>query len=359
MTFARLSAVLTLALGAVQSANAAITKSVRCASGHVTANAACCALFPVVDLLQSSLFDGAECGEEAHSALRLSFHDAIGFSIHGGKGGGADGSILVFNATELKFHANGGIDDITAGQFPVFQQSGLTPGDFVHLAAAVGTANCPGAPRLEFMFGRPPPKAPAPDLTVPEPTDSVTKILERFADAGFAPPEIVALLSSHTIAAADVVDVTIPGTPFDSTVGTFDTQVFLEVLLKGKSFPGNGSQPGEVLSPLRGEMRLQSDFELSQDPRTACLWQAMVNDQTRMQTQFKAAMAKLQVLGQDVKRMVDCSDVVPVPATFKGPIKFPATFSQRDVQQACPELRFPTLQTVAGPAPTIPPVPGS
>ena len=90
----------------------------------------------------------------------------------------------------------------------------------VHLAAAVGTANCPGAPRLQFMFGRPPPVAPAPDLTVPEPTDSVTKILARFADAGFSPQEAVALLSSHTIAAADVVDPTIPGTPFDSTVGT-------------------------------------------------------------------------------------------------------------------------------------------
>jgi len=41
------------------------------------------ALFPVVDLLQKELFDGGECGEEAHSALRLSFHDAIGFSTSG------------------------------------------------------------------------------------------------------------------------------------------------------------------------------------------------------------------------------------------------------------------------------------
>lgn len=178
------------------------------------------ALFPMVDKIQEDLFDGGECGEEAHSALRLSFHDAIGFSIHGGKGGGADGSILVFNSTELQFHANGGIDDITARQFPVFQELNLTAGDFVHLAAAVGTANCPGAPRLQFMFGRPPPKGPAHDLTVPEPTDSVTSILARFADAGFSPKEAIALLSSHTIAAADVVDPTIPGTPFDSTVGT-------------------------------------------------------------------------------------------------------------------------------------------
>ncbi|KAF8813973.1 hypothetical protein BYT27DRAFT_7250482 [Phlegmacium glaucopus] len=56
------------------------------------------------------------------------------------------------------------------------------------------------------FFGRPPPLAPAPDLTVPEPTDSATAIIERFADAGFAVPEIIALLASHTIAAADKVD---------------------------------------------------------------------------------------------------------------------------------------------------------
>ncbi|KAF8200260.1 manganese peroxidase 1 [Pholiota molesta] len=359
MAFARLSAIVALALGATQIANAAVTKRVTCSSGQVTANAACCALFPAVDFLQTNLFDGAECGEEAHSALRIAFHDAIGFSIHGGKGGGADGSILAFNSTELQFHANGGIDDIVASQFPVFQALDLTPGDFIHLAAAVGTANCPGAPQLEFFFGRPPPLAPAPDLTVPEPTDTVTAILERFADAGFAPDEAVALLSSHTIAAADVVDVTIPGTPFDSTAGTFDTQVFLEVLLKGTAFPGNGSQAGEVLSPLAGEMRLQSDFRISQDPRTACLWQAMVDDQTRMQTQFKAAMSKLQVLGQNTRKLIDCSDVVPKPAAFAGPIKFPASFSNKDLQLACNELRFPNIATVAGPAPTVAPIPGS
>lgn len=66
------------------------------------------ALFSAVEFLQTNLFDGGVCGEEAHSALRISFHDAIGFSIHGGKGGGADGSILAFNSTELQFHANGG-----------------------------------------------------------------------------------------------------------------------------------------------------------------------------------------------------------------------------------------------------------
>jgi hypothetical protein len=63
--------------------------------------------------------------------------------------------------------------------------------------------------------------------------------------------------------------------------------------LKGTSFPGNQSRIGEALSPIRGEMRIQSDFLLARgmfwttslyrltddcriDPRTACLWQDMI-----------------------------------------------------------------------------------
>jgi hypothetical protein len=39
----------------------------------------------------------------------------------------------------------------------------------IQFAAAVGVSNCPGAPRLSFLLGRPPPVAPAADGTVPEP----------------------------------------------------------------------------------------------------------------------------------------------------------------------------------------------
>ena len=88
----------------------------------------------------------------------------------------------------------------------------------------MGTANCAGAPRLQFMFGRPPPVIPAADLTVPEPTDTVTTILARFADAGFSPQEAVALLSSHTIAAADAIDTVSKGhycCCYCSTAGLF------------------------------------------------------------------------------------------------------------------------------------------
>jgi cytochrome c peroxidase len=77
------------------------------------------------------------------------------------------------------------------------------------------------------------------------------------ADAGgFTPTDVVALLASHSVAGADTVDPTvnalttseiilwltfssqIPGTPFDSTPSVFDTQVFIEVQLRGTQFPG-------------------------------------------------------------------------------------------------------------------------
>ena len=97
------------------------------------------------------------------------------------------------------------IDDITARQFPVFQETGISAGDLlvlfdnywsqelsislpsVHLAGAIGTANCPGAPSLKFYFGRPPPIAPAPDNTVPRPSGTVflVQYCYYFSDQGY------------------------------------------------------------------------------------------------------------------------------------------------------------------------------
>jgi hypothetical protein len=202
------------------------------------------------------------------------------------------------------------------------------------------------------MLGRPPPVAPAPDLTIPGPTQSVTAILARLADAGFSAAETVALLASHSVAAGHFVN---PRVAFDSTAGTFDSQFFLEVLLKGRSFPTNDTR-GQELSPLAGEMRIQSDFGISQDSRTACAWQVMINNQKLMAAAFKAAMFKMQLLGQDPSKLTDCSDVMPVPMPFPEPIKYPASFSKKDVQIACKLFPFPKLATVPGPAPTVAPV---
>ncbi|KAI5123941.1 hypothetical protein M0805_006356 [Coniferiporia weirii] len=351
-----------LTFAALQTSNAAITKRVTCPDGvNTVTNAACCVLFAVRDDIQENLFDGGQCGEEVHESLRLTFHDAIGFSpkiastgIFGG--GGADGSIMIFSDIETNFHANDGVDEIVEEQRPFVAKHNITPGDFIQFAGAVGVSNCPGAPQLEFMFGRPSAIAPSPDLLVPEPFDTVDTILARFDDAGFTADEIIALLASHTVAAADRVDPSIPGTPFDSTPFTFDTQVFVEVQLRGTLFPGTGGNQGEVESGVAGEMRLQSDHNLARDSRTACTWQSFVNNQAKLQSEFKAAMAKLAVVGQNVGEMVDCSDVIPVPPPFNGAAVFPPGRSNADIEQACATTPFPTLSTLPGAATSISPV---
>ncbi|KAJ8473553.1 hypothetical protein ONZ45_g16254 [Pleurotus djamor] len=296
----------------------------------------------------------------AHEALRLTFHDAIGFSPKLGLGGGgADGSIIKFADIETKYHANGGIDEIVNAQIPFIAKHNISAGDFIQLAGAVGVSNCPGSPKMSFFLGRPEATAPAPDGLVPEPFDSVDTILARMGDAGLTPVEVVWLLASHSVAAADLVDPTIPGTPFDSTPALFDSQFFIETQLFGTAFPGTAGNEGEVQSPLGGEMRLQSDHLLARDSRTACEWQSMVNNQAKIQGRFTSTMLKMSLFGQDKSKLVDCSDVLPTPPALIGSAHLPAGLTMDDIEAACEATPFPALSADPGPVTTVPPVPDS
>ncbi|KAJ6529822.1 substrate-free manganese peroxidase [Mycena capillaripes] len=335
-----------------------------CPDGTHVGNAACCPFVPLAKDLQENLFEN-ECGEDAHEVIRLVFHDAIAISQKNpSAGGGADGSMLLFPNIEPNFNASEGVEDSVQNLLPFLAKYKVSAGDLIQFAGAVALSNCPGAPQLEFMAGRPNKTFAAIDGLIPVPEDPVTKILDRFADAGnFSPFEVVALLSAHSIARADHVDEKAKAAPFDSTPFVYDTQVFLEVLLKGEGFPGTGTGKnitGEVSSPLpkskgndTGEMRLKSDFAIAHDPRTACIWQGFVDRQEFMATSFKAAMAKLAVLGQDRNKLVDCSEVVP--PTVKTPVKpasFPATKSAKDLQLSCYQP-FPSLTTDRGAQETL------
>ncbi|KAJ7916933.1 manganese peroxidase 1 precursor [Mycena leptocephala] len=271
-----------------------------------------------------------------------------------GEGGGADGSIITFDPIETAFPANNGIDDIIDLQTPFLARHNITPGDLIQFAGAVGVSNCPGAPRLQFLLGRPVAKAASPIGLVPEP---ITTVLARFAEVGFSPAEVVALLASHTIAAADHVDPTIPGTPFDSTPGIFDTQLFIETQLRGILVPGDGfnggTALGQVLSPLEGMIRLETDSNLARDSRIACEWQSFATNQAKLQSSFRAAMAKMAVIGQNTKTMIDCSDVIPVPKPLVGKPHLPAGKTMKDIEQACATAPFPTLTADPGPQTSV------
>lgn len=118
-----------------------------------------------------------------------------------------------------------------------------------------------------------------------------------------------------------------------------------------------GEETGEVLSPIPGEMRLESDYAISRgmsfplpfppcpmltrdhiiriDNRTSCMWQSMINNQDDMVSQFKAAMQKLSLLGLDQSTLTDCSDVVPTPASLTtDSAYYPAGYGSDDLEGA-------------------------
>ena len=84
-------------------------------------------------------------------------------------GGGADGSIIVFDEIETAFHPNIGLDKVTKLEKPFIAKHNVTPGDFIAFAGAVAVSNCPGAPVMQFFLGRPTATQAAPDGLVPEP----------------------------------------------------------------------------------------------------------------------------------------------------------------------------------------------
>nr|WCB70300.1 lignin peroxidase LiP8 [Trametes hirsuta] len=365
MAFKSLLTIVSLA-AALTGTNAALTRRVACPDGKNTAtNAACCQLFAVRDDLQENLFHGGQCTAEAHESLRLTFHDAIAFSpalTAQGKfgGGGADGSIAIFPEIETNFHPNIGLDEIVQLQKPFIARHNLSVADFIQFAGAIGVSNCPGAPQLAAFVGRKDGTQAAPDGLVPEPFHTPDQIFDRLADASsgeFDPILTVWLLTAHTVAAANDVDPNLSGLPFDSTPGLWDTQFFVETQLRGTAFPGTGGNQGEVESPLKGELRLQSDHTIARDPRTACEWQSFVDNQPKAQAMFQFVFHDLGLLGQDINQLVDCTEVVPNPPAPQGVTHFPAGITLDDVEQACAETPFPTLPTDPGPATAVAPVP--
>ena len=73
----------------------------------------------------------------------------------------------------------------------------------IQLAGALSLTVCPGAPRVKYFIGRPPPKGPAPDFIVPQPVNTTDELLAAFAAVDFSPEELISLLTSHTVAGAD------------------------------------------------------------------------------------------------------------------------------------------------------------
>ena len=68
-------------------------------------------------------------------------------------------------------------------------------------------------------------------------------------------------------------------------------------------------------------------------------------------------MAKMTVLGNDVRTLTDCSEVIPVPKPAASNVAhLPAGKTLKDIEAACAATPFPALSAAPGPATTIAPV---
>ncbi|KAJ7890376.1 putative versatile peroxidase [Mycena leptocephala] len=317
----KISTLSALSLVYITTVSATYPARAACSKGRTAASATCCVWYDVLDDIQANLFEGGQCGDDAHDALRLSFHDAIGYSPNLKRqnqfgGDGADGSLIKFADPELTYHANVGLETIVYDEKALADKYHVSYGDIIQFAAAVSVRNCAGGPRISFMAGRPDATQAAPVGLVPEPFDSVDTILDRVGDAGLTPEELIDLLASHSVGFQEDVDPTIIPTPFDLTPSVFDTNFYRDTqFLLGTMLPRNGTvlHQGEVKTPFKNEFRLQSDYALAHDSRTSSHWTSLALSHTLMSTRFATAMAKMALLGQNPNILQDCSEVIPAP----------------------------------------------
>lgn len=74
-----------------------------------------------------------------------------------------------------------------------------------------------------------------------------------------------------------------------------------------------------------------------------------LDNQAKLQSAFKAAMDKLATLGQDRSKLIDCSDVIPVPKPLQSKAHLPAGLTMNNIEQAVRgEARFTDLPSHYG-----------
>lgn len=96
--------------------------------------------------------------------------------------------------------------------------------------------------------------------------------------------------------------------PLDTTPFTFDSQFYLEVILRGNGSlpPAPGQAGAQVPNALaaQGELRLQSDSAIANNFITECIWQSMIDNQTQIQTGFIAVSDTLFGFGKFLNNSV-------------------------------------------------------
>ena len=66
-------------------------------------------------------------------------------------------------------------------------------------------------------------------------------------------------------------------------------------------------------------------------------------DQDKLQNRFQFIFEAMGQLGHDPATLIDCSDVLPIPAALPNTPHFPAGKTNKDVEQAVRSCLFSTI----------------
>lgn len=220
----------------------------------------CCIWKYIADEMRDAMVGTAgRCNNFARAAIRLGFHDAGTWSLSTGDAGGADGSVVLAGECEDR-RENSGMGEICAlvrTWHDKYKQYGVGMADLIQMAANVGTVSCPLGPRVRSYVGRKDRSGPAPEDNLPSPFGTADELIAMFEDKTISPAGLIALLGAHTVSQQRFIVEERAGDPQDSTPGVWDSLYYRETV--------DPNAPQRV-------MKLESDVNLSKDPRTSPTW---------------------------------------------------------------------------------------
>ncbi|RDA84483.1 hypothetical protein CP532_0076 [Ophiocordyceps camponoti-leonardi (nom. inval.)] len=262
----------------------------------------CCIWKYIADDMHNAMVDSnGQCNDLSHGCIRLGFHDAWGWSKSSGPAGGADGSIVLAGECESR-SGNANLPDTCSQMrtwFSQYEQFGVKMADLIQMAANVATVSCPLGPRVRTFIGRNDSSQPAPRDDIPQAFDSADVLINAFAERTFTPDNLAALVGAHSTGRQKVTDPAKANEAFDSTPGVWDTAFYGEVL--------DPNAPSQVF-------KMQSDINISQDPRTKQAWNAFVGTQGQQPWDgaYATAYVRMSLLGvQNINTLTECTKVLP------------------------------------------------
>ncbi|KAF2161467.1 class II peroxidase [Zasmidium cellare ATCC 36951] len=249
------------------------------------------------------------CTRGASFAIRFAFHDAATTSLqtpyYAPASGGADGSLLLSDEESARSE-NNPLQAFRSNLSAIYDayKPHIGAADLVQFAGSLGIYACSGGPLIKTVVGRKDSAAAAPPNLLPSafgPGADADVLLSLFADKGFSPQDLSALVGAHTVSQSFAQQANhIPvGGQQDTTPTKWDVVFYQEAVA------GKGARPRAF--------QFDSDVNLARGNETKGYFEQFAANKGSWDEAFVRAMEKMSLLGvpEEAKgALVDCTDVV-------------------------------------------------